>query len=335
MKVRQRRDAAVEPALELIGADLPRQIDREGLRQRNHGVVPRNNRGVCDILDRSELEQRVVVDEIIEFARAEAKARDHPTGVQRLLRAGDDASLDQVEHALGDNIGMDAEITAPLEMFQSFIRDAAEVDLQRGAVLDDLGDVARNLLRDIVDRRMAVFGHFALDWDKTSDALNGDQRIPVRARHAWVDFGDDRGSHAQYRHHDIDRYAEAHPAMFVWRSNLHHCDIRAYAPVGDQFGDLHERDWNVFGGARAHERRHVRTDKESPMPKARFIGSAALRETGREEMKQFDVGGTGSPRLQRRNEREWRRATGSQENVFSGLDQFHGRRRGGDPAGVN
>jgi hypothetical protein len=27
---------------------------------------------------------------------------------------------------------------------------------------------------------MAVFGHFALDWDKTSDALNGDQRIPVR-----------------------------------------------------------------------------------------------------------------------------------------------------------
>jgi hypothetical protein len=144
---------------------------------------------------------------------------------------------------------MDAEITAPLEMFQRFIGDAAEVDLQRGAVLDDLGDVARNLLRDIVDRRMAVFGHFALDWDKTSDALNGDQRIPVRARHAWVDFGDDRGSHTQYRHHDIDRYAEAHPAMFVWRSNLHHCDIRAYAPVGDQFGDLHERDWNVFGGA--------------------------------------------------------------------------------------
>ena len=74
------------------------------------------------------------MDEIIEFARAEAKARDHPTGVQRLLRAGDDASLDQVEHALGDDIGMDAEITAPLEMFQRFIGDAAEVDLERGAV---------------------------------------------------------------------------------------------------------------------------------------------------------------------------------------------------------
>src|SRR4029077_11871910 len=125
----------------------------------------------CDILDRAELGQRGAVDEIIEFPRAKAKARDHPTTVERRTRAGDDASLDQLEHAIGNDIGMDAEIAALLEMLQCLVGYAAEVDLQRGAVLDDVGDVARDLLRDVVDRRMAIFRDFALDRHKARDTL--------------------------------------------------------------------------------------------------------------------------------------------------------------------
>src|SRR6202042_2700560 len=89
-----------------------------------------------------------------------------------------DASLDQLEHAVGDDIGMDAKIAAMLEMFQRLVGDTAEVDLKRGPVLNNFSDVAPDLLRNIVDGGMAVFRDFAFDRHQAGGALDRDQRIP-------------------------------------------------------------------------------------------------------------------------------------------------------------
>ena len=55
VKVGLSGDAAIELAAELVGADLARQIDDEGLGQRRHFVVLRHHFWIGDILDRPKL----------------------------------------------------------------------------------------------------------------------------------------------------------------------------------------------------------------------------------------------------------------------------------------
>ena len=66
VKVGLSGDPAIELAAELIGADLARQIDDEGLGQRRHFIVARHNFGISDVLDRPKLKQRVIVQVFIE-----------------------------------------------------------------------------------------------------------------------------------------------------------------------------------------------------------------------------------------------------------------------------
>src|SRR4029079_5270263 len=91
-----RGDAAIEFAVELVGADLSREIDDQSLGQRGHAVVPRHHFRIGDVFDWHELEQRIVMDEFVELARADAEARDDLAGMQRLLTPGDHALLDEI-----------------------------------------------------------------------------------------------------------------------------------------------------------------------------------------------------------------------------------------------
>ena len=105
----------------------------------------------------------IVVDEFVEPARADAEARDDLAGMQRLVTPGDHALLDEIEHGIGDDVRVNAEVAAMSQMPQRLVGDAPEIDVQRGAVLDDLGDVAGDALGNRVGGLVRVFDQRALD----------------------------------------------------------------------------------------------------------------------------------------------------------------------------
>jgi hypothetical protein len=104
MEIGLGRDAAIELAVKLVGADLAGQINDEGLGQRRHLVIARHDFRIGDVLDRPELEQRIVVQKIVEPAGADAEARDDLAGMQGLVTPGDHALLDKIEHRIGDDV---------------------------------------------------------------------------------------------------------------------------------------------------------------------------------------------------------------------------------------
>ena len=67
MKVGLSGDTAIEFAVELVGADLPCQIDGQGLGQGRHLIVLRHHFGISDVLDRPKLKQRIIVEEFVEL----------------------------------------------------------------------------------------------------------------------------------------------------------------------------------------------------------------------------------------------------------------------------
>ena len=191
MKLRLGGHAAIELAVELVGADLARQIDDEGLRERRHFVVLRHHRRIGHIFDWPELEQRIVVEKIVEPARADGEARDDLAGMQRLVAPGDDALLDEIENGVGDQVGVNAEIAAMVEMLQRLVRNAPEIDMQRGAVLDDLRDVAGDPFGHGVGGLMRVFDQRPVGADKAVDPVDMQKGVAERPRHGGIDLGDD------------------------------------------------------------------------------------------------------------------------------------------------
>ena len=69
-----RGQAAVVLAALLVGADLAGEVDRKGLRHRDHAVLRGDHRRLADGLDRLEGEQRVAVDQVVQAPRTHREA---------------------------------------------------------------------------------------------------------------------------------------------------------------------------------------------------------------------------------------------------------------------
>jgi hypothetical protein len=96
------RDSAVEPSVEALGADLAANVDAEGLRDRDHALLRGDQGRIADVVNRVKREAWVVVDEVIEPPRSHRPARDN--------RPADHAGLDEVDHGLGDHVGVNREL---------------------------------------------------------------------------------------------------------------------------------------------------------------------------------------------------------------------------------
>src|SRR6476646_9433896 len=126
VKVGQSGDAAIELAAELVGADLARQIDDEGLGQRRHFVVPGHRFRIGDVLDRPKLKQWVIVQVFIVPARTDTEAGDDLAGMQSLMAPGDYALFNEIEVGGGDDVRMNAEVSAIMQVLESLIGNTPE-----------------------------------------------------------------------------------------------------------------------------------------------------------------------------------------------------------------
>ena len=115
--------------------------------------------------------------------------------VQALAGVGDDALVVEVDHALAEHLGVDAEVVLFVQEQQHGVGDAADAELQAGAVVDEAGDVLADGLFDRADpgRLQLDDGRRALDDDV--EVAHVDERVAVGARHVGVDQGDDGLGH--------------------------------------------------------------------------------------------------------------------------------------------
>lgn len=334
-----RREPAVELAGELVGAGLAGEIDREHLRHRHHAVLRRDGVGIAHRLDGLEREQRVAVDDLEQPARAEGVAGDDAPALQALAPAVDDALVEQRHDGVGDGVGVDAEVAPVLQVPQRLVRDAAGADLQRRAVVDGAGDVARDALdHGLFGGCVPVLDHGRLDLDEMVDALEGQGRFAHRPRHRRVDFGDDEPGALHRRRRHVDRDAQAHEAVRVGRRHLHAGHVDRQAAVAHQFGQPRRRQRHVLDRALAHRRAHLAADEDGAVAAARrhaSVGAGGQRAVG-DEVQQLDVGRRRRQRLERAHQRARRGAGAADEDAVAGRNALHrglGRQQAG-PIGL-
>src|SRR5262249_20109717 len=105
--------SAVELAFELVDAHLACQVDRKGLGDRNHARLAGDLLGMAHLIYWEQLNTRVIVNKVVEPSRSNAIARDNTIAIMRFAVTCHHAGLDQVHHAVSDDVAIDAEV-API-----------------------------------------------------------------------------------------------------------------------------------------------------------------------------------------------------------------------------
>ena len=126
----------------------------------DHVIVPGNHERIVHIAVRTKFKKRVFVDELVKPPRAQPEAHDDLVRMQRLSRPRNHAALDERNQAVGDNLAVDAEILAIVQIAQNRVRNPANADLERVAVFNQVGDVPGD--------RVLGFAGLSADWNSTS-----------------------------------------------------------------------------------------------------------------------------------------------------------------------
>ena len=171
-------------------------------------MLLRDAAGIVDVIDGQQLHGAVVVQPVVQRLGAEAERRLQLVSAQALVRSGDDAALDEVDDAVGEQLRVDAEVAVAAQALQDRIRDPADPDLHRGAVRD-LGDDRG------CDRPVAFVGGGGRDLDERpvhlappEDLRDVDLVVTERARHLGVDLEEERDA-ADERCHVVGVRPEA------------------------------------------------------------------------------------------------------------------------------
>ena len=209
-----------------VGHDLAHEVDLDGRVDGHHVVVLADDVRVVDVAHREHVDGRVVVDEVVQAARAHEEVRHHLVAVQGLAGVGDDALVVEVDDALAEHLGVDAEVVLLVQEQQHRVGDAADAELQAGAVVDEAGDVLADGLFDgadpgrlqLDDRRasLSTTMSMSLTWMNESPWVRGMLGF-TRAMTVLATCGGRLGV--------VDRDAERAPAVLVGRRDLDEHDV--------------------------------------------------------------------------------------------------------------
>ena len=125
-----------------LGGALAEQVHVEGGVHGHHVVILGDDTGVVDVAAGHETHAGVLVQEVVQAAVAQGKGGHDLALVDVLLAAGDDAGFHQVHDAVGDHLGVDAQVMLVHEALAHGIGDTADAQLDGVAVVDQAGDVS-------------------------------------------------------------------------------------------------------------------------------------------------------------------------------------------------
>jgi hypothetical protein len=110
--------------------------------------------------------------------------------VEALARAGDDASLHQVDQRLRDDVRVDTEVAPLTEKAKHLVRHAPQADLQGRAIVNDPRHVSGNPFRRRPQRLVQVLDHRLIDRHDLVETVDRHLAGGARAGHVRIDLGD-------------------------------------------------------------------------------------------------------------------------------------------------
>ena len=167
------------------------QVDLGGRVDRDEPVLGGENCRVVGVAGVAQLDRAVSGGERDECPAAHQEAGDHDAGVDALAGTGHDARCDQLGDCVGDDARVDAQVAVAAQPAGDRGRDAADAELDRGAVRDQSGDVRGDCVLDTAGRSHRVFGGGRETCTSTSISSLVHPAICAHVRHLIVDLRDD------------------------------------------------------------------------------------------------------------------------------------------------
>ena len=164
--------------------------------------------GVVGEVDRTHLDHRVVVDEVVQPGGAHHECRHDLAPVALLAGAGDHPGLDQVDHGIGEHLGVNAQVTVAAQGQGGGGRDRPDAQLDRRPVGDQLGDVLANPALDLADRAAEVLVGRHVHLDRQVDLVNVDEALAQGPGHRAVELDDDGPGRPNGSVHRLDRHSQ-------------------------------------------------------------------------------------------------------------------------------
>ena len=322
-------DARVDRVPDRVGADLAGKVDLDCRIDRGHAVVLADDRDVIRAIAGMELDQRVVVDEVVEAAGAGDERGNRAPGMDSLEPIGDDAALDQIDQPIGKHLGVDAELVLVGQPSQDSIRNPANPQLQRRAVLDEAGDQLADAALDCGFSFGGMLVQRTARPDERVHAIDRHRGGAVRARHAVVDLGDDDARVVDGRTRGVHRRAERAQAVAIgWRQGQED-RVERDAAAREQTGDLRQEDRDEVGAALGNRLAYRGADEErygaEPADVHRIDEGRRSRRVQMIQRDVLEVSSCG----QRLEERRRRCRSAVHENPHAAANARHGV-RGGD-----
>ena len=246
-------DAREDHVADGVGADLAGEIHLDGGIDGAGARILRDEERIVGVGDVEELHGRIVVDVSVHILRADGEGRDADAGMDFLERIVDDALLDQADHAVGHRLGVEAEVLVVLDPVEDGVGDAADADLEAGAVRNLAGDVGAD---GRLDGRGLAEGHRErgdVAEDRRRNLALVDEAVAVEIGDVGAHQGDDVTGHLRGGNGDVGGDAEAAVAVLVGQGAGDERHIDGEFPAAEQGRHLAEEG----GGHRAVTGGHV------------------------------------------------------------------------------
>lgn len=141
------------------------------------------------VCDGRQPDRWIVLAKSVEPVRAEQRAGHGHAAVELFVFVGDRAGLDQIDDALTDYAGMDAEAAAADEQFHHRFRDTAESYLQRRPFRDERLHETGDIGVDNCDLRRRHLDQWPVRLDRVVDVVRSQRRVARHPGHLRIDLG--------------------------------------------------------------------------------------------------------------------------------------------------
>jgi hypothetical protein len=308
-----------------IGRHLPGEIDRQRRVYRDHPIVARDHQRIVGEVAGPHFDRGVVVHPVVQALAAHHERSDDLARQKCLQPPGDGARFRQLEHAVREHLGVNAEISPIPELPRDGMRNAPDAGLQRRTVRDEARHVATNREAYVVERIDLQREQRHVHGDHAVDVVDVHERIAERARHAGIHFREHQIRGIDCGPNDVDRHAQARIAVAIRRRDLDQDDVDPHAARGDEVGDLRQKHRDEVGATLVHGLSHVGADEECRVPEAMLEPRSHVgRRSQREQMHDFVVSQVMAVRDQRVHQPRRLGGTGANQDAPPPRDAFHG-----------
>src|SRR6266545_1296229 len=181
-----------------------------------------------------EFDQRVAVDEVIESLGSPTETGHHLTRIDIFPCAVDTAALNQIDHPIREQLGVDAQLLAVHEAFCHRRWDCPATDLETVTIPDQRCDVGSELAFDVGDHGSRIFREWIVS---LNDGMRAGERKTRRAIGLWhttIDLRNDRAPHLASLLHKANIGTVATCAVRRGWSHRDHGDIQLPWPCREE-----------------------------------------------------------------------------------------------------